>query len=60
MIHLDNYPNDCLCVACGLYDSDVGCTCSPLDRDYACPFSDCCTTLEDFYAGRLGGELNEK
>lgn len=25
------------CYSCGLYDSDFGCTCSPLDSWYACP-----------------------
>lgn len=26
------------CFDCGFWDGDFGCTCSPLDKWYACPF----------------------
>lgn len=50
-----DFPRSCLRVGCGFYDYDTGsCTCSHMEEDYACPFSESCYTLEDFYAGRLG------
>ncbi len=41
MIHVDDFPLDCLRVCCGFYDRDIGCClCPPLEKDYACPLSD--------------------
>lgn len=39
--------NDNLCLGCGFYDSDMGCTCSSLDKWYACPL-ELELTEEDF------------
>lgn len=31
-----NDPCDVDCLSCGLYDSDMGCTCPSVDKSYAC------------------------
>ncbi len=42
------------CILCGWYDSDFGCTCSPLEKWYQCPLEpepDWDAILKESYEG---------
>ena len=46
------------CFSCGFYDPDMGCTCSSLDKWYACPLEPA-PTEEDFMTEEDNNESDE-
>lgn len=46
------------CLFCGLYDSDLGCTCPSVDKFYACPLEPELTE-EDFKVIRWNQKIEE-
>lgn len=39
---------DDICLSCGMYDEDLGCTCPPTDKYFACPLEEEELNPDDF------------